>query len=160
MYSHQRFRVNYTTYDIRRAQDVINPRTDHRDVMTLASDDPDNTDAHPYWYARVLGVYHVHAHDVMQPTPGMQCMEVLFVRWFGEDTEWHSSWKMHRMDRVGFIPESDNGAFGFLDPISVLRGCHLIPVFKLGRTNTLLHTSHVARREKELDDWDRFYINR
>lgn len=128
--------------------------------MTLASDDPDNTDAHPYWYARVLGVYHVHAHDVMQPTPGMQCMEVLFVRWFGEDTEWHSGWKMHRMDRVGFIPESDNGVFGFLDPISILRGCHLIPVFKLGRTNTLLHTSHVARREKELDDWDRFYINR
>ncbi|KAI0073999.1 hypothetical protein K474DRAFT_1718136, partial [Panus rudis PR-1116 ss-1] len=30
-------RVNYTTYDMRRAQDVLNPRK-HADIMTLSSD--------------------------------------------------------------------------------------------------------------------------
>ncbi|PCH44467.1 hypothetical protein WOLCODRAFT_154510 [Wolfiporia cocos MD-104 SS10] len=50
IYFHKVVRVNYTTYDMRRDQDTINPRT-HPDVMVLAhEDDQDhNANTHPYW---------------------------------------------------------------------------------------------------------------
>lgn len=35
IYQHQTFKVNYTTYDIRRAQDCLNPQT-KADIMVLA----------------------------------------------------------------------------------------------------------------------------
>ncbi|PBK82029.1 hypothetical protein ARMGADRAFT_1090699 [Armillaria gallica] len=62
LYSHQILRINYTIYDARRNQDFINPRT-HSDIMALspfmqADLDSDN-DAHPYLYARVIGIFHV-----------------------------------------------------------------------------------------------------
>lgn len=34
IYHHRVCRINYTTYDVRRAQDSINPRT-HADISTL-----------------------------------------------------------------------------------------------------------------------------
>ena len=43
MYNHQMIRFNYTTYDVRRSQDVIHPGTSHHDIMLLA--DPSGTDA-------------------------------------------------------------------------------------------------------------------
>jgi hypothetical protein len=38
MYHHALFRVNYTTYDLCREKDTINPSTNHRDVMLLAGE--------------------------------------------------------------------------------------------------------------------------
>jgi hypothetical protein len=61
MYQHQLLRINYTTYDVRRDQDVINPRTSRCDIMLLANNDNADSDTgHPFWYARVLGIYHVN----------------------------------------------------------------------------------------------------
>ena len=61
---------------------------------------------------------------------------------------------------VGFIPDNDNLAFGFLDPSLVIRGCHLIPCFSNGRTAALLRQgASVARRPSEDDDWCSFYVN-
>ncbi|RDB16269.1 hypothetical protein Hypma_003008 [Hypsizygus marmoreus] len=57
MFQHNIARINYTTYDIRRAQDIINPKTDHRDIMLLENDDHAS---HQYRYARVLGIFHVN----------------------------------------------------------------------------------------------------
>src|SRR6266852_4957057 len=37
IYCHQLARFNYTTYNVRRAQDVINPSTSHRDILLLAN---------------------------------------------------------------------------------------------------------------------------
>ncbi|KAL6303258.1 hypothetical protein BKA93DRAFT_716391, partial [Sparassis latifolia] len=62
LYSHQTLTINYTTYDVRRAQDTINPSTDRCNVMVLA--DNDDPHAHPFWYARILGIYHVNAVDL------------------------------------------------------------------------------------------------
>ena len=45
-------RVNYTTYDMRRDQDSLNPRT-QADVMLLAHEDLTARNSHPYWYARM-----------------------------------------------------------------------------------------------------------
>jgi len=52
IYSHKVLRVNYTTYDMRREQDSLNPRT-HPDIMVLSQEPKmheDGTPEHPYWY--------------------------------------------------------------------------------------------------------------
>ncbi|KAJ7331379.1 hypothetical protein DFH08DRAFT_708356, partial [Mycena albidolilacea] len=58
VYTHKILRINYTTYDVRRGQDCLNPRN-HSDVMFLAADD-DAT--HPFSYAQIVGIFHA---DVM-----------------------------------------------------------------------------------------------
>jgi hypothetical protein len=57
IYIHKAIRFNYTTYDLRRDQDTVNPRT-HGDIMMLSHED-DEQHPHPYWYARVIGIFHV-----------------------------------------------------------------------------------------------------
>ncbi|EJC99104.1 uncharacterized protein FOMMEDRAFT_94263, partial [Fomitiporia mediterranea MF3/22] len=44
--------INYTTYNVRRAQDSLNPWT-HADIMLLL----DNTE-HPYIYTQIIGLFH------------------------------------------------------------------------------------------------------
>jgi hypothetical protein len=64
MYQHNILQANYTTYDVRRAQDTINPKTDCCDVMLLSEYEPRqggcNLTSHPYQYTRALGIYHVN----------------------------------------------------------------------------------------------------
>jgi hypothetical protein len=40
MYRHNMMRINYTTYNVRRAQDTINPNTNHCNVMLLSCKEP------------------------------------------------------------------------------------------------------------------------
>lgn len=70
MYTHNILHVNYTTYDVRRARDTINPKTSHCDALFLAEngDDLDDLDTHPFLYGRILGIYHV---NVIYNGPGM-----------------------------------------------------------------------------------------
>ncbi|KAG6329626.1 hypothetical protein ID866_9463 [Astraeus odoratus] len=56
IYRHKVLRINYTTYDLRRAQDSLNPHT-HSDIMVLSQEDSEHP--HPYWYARIIGIFHV-----------------------------------------------------------------------------------------------------
>lgn len=49
IYQHKVMHVNYTTYDMRREQDSLNPRT-HANIMVLSQER--EPDAHPYWYNR------------------------------------------------------------------------------------------------------------
>lgn len=154
-------RVNYTTYDVRRDQDSINPDS-HADVMMLS---PESLpDEHPYWYARVLGIYQatvVSTHPKASTLhTGPVVMEFLWVRWMGVDPDHASGPKRARLPKVGFVDESDPYAFGFLDPVHIIRGCHLIPSFSDGRTSDLLKTTlaTAARKNGETDDWQCFYV--
>ncbi|CDO78069.1 hypothetical protein BN946_scf184708.g3 [Trametes cinnabarina] len=168
IYSHQFLRINYTTYDVRRGQDLVNPSTERCDIMMLAneglhtSDTSDNnTTGRLFWYARVLGIYHANIVDLRNgPLAIPRRMEFLFVRWFGRDPEWKAGWTVRRLDQIGFVPESDPDAFGFVNPGDVIRACHLIPAFAKGRTNLLLGKSKIARPSGACDDWERFYVNR
>lgn len=144
---------------MRRGQDSMNPRT-HCDVMVHSPETEDG--AHPFWYARVLGVFHV---KVLQTGPGVhnrsvQSMDFLWVRWFGIEPHYRSGPKAARLPKIGFIPETNSDAFGFLDPAVVLRGCHLVPAFAAGRTNLLLSTVSVtaARHPDETNDWANYYV--
>ena len=146
---------------MRRAQDSINPRIPgHGDIMVLSPEnDTENEDPHPYWYARILGIYHCNIHYRKSPEP--QQMYFLFVRWFGRDTEPVPGWKVKCLLRVGFVPGNDESAFGFLDPAQVVRSVHLIPAFVWGHvTKYLPGSSPIARGLKEPDDdWQLYYVN-
>lgn len=61
MYKHEVIlSINYMTYDLRCVQDLINMPT-HPYLMTLGHEDQEEgTKWHPYWYAKVLGIFHVN----------------------------------------------------------------------------------------------------
>lgn len=120
-------RVNYTTYDLRREQDTINPRT-RADIMVLSHEEEKT---HPYWYARVIGIFHINVEHCQDNTGLYSCptrMEFLFIRWFQRDIS-PAGWAAKRLHRLVFFYEDNPDAYGFLDPDSVIRGVHLIPGF-------------------------------
>jgi hypothetical protein len=158
LYAHQIMRINYTTYDVRRAQDTINPRTSHCDVMVLADDEVENAN-HPFLYARVIRIFHV---NVVYTGPGMldyrpRKFNVLWVRWF-ERASTTCGWMSRSLDCLHFPAMSSEYAFGFLDPAQVLRGCQIIPGFSKGpRYADGRGLSECARDQH---DWRSYYTNR
>jgi hypothetical protein len=87
-------RVSYTTYNMRRDEDTINP-AGHADIIVLSHEDRDgqteDARTHPYWYTRVLNIFHVRVR-YLRPrfvTPEFQDLEVLWIRWFGRDLLTH-----------------------------------------------------------------------
>ncbi|KAJ3531672.1 hypothetical protein NM688_g7542 [Phlebia brevispora] len=158
IYMHKVLHVNYTTYDLRRAQDSLNPRT-HADVMLTGHDD-DCSEANPYWYARIIRIFHTEVHRAEDINAPFQKMEFLWVRWLGHDSTWHSGWHTRCLPRIGFVPEDDVDAFGFLDPQEVVRGVHLILAFAHGKTDELLSGPSIAQAHSDGDeDWQYFYVN-
>jgi hypothetical protein len=154
------FSINYTTYDVRHDRDAINPNT-HPYVMLRSPEVHSN--AHPYWYAQVLGIYHAnvsttHPEALKHST---QHMEFLWVRWLGIEPGYRSGPKAARLPKVGFVEDTDDDAFGFLDPDLAIRGAHLIPDFNSGRTQLLMPYDGptVARAPDQKDDWMNFYVN-
>lgn len=150
----------YTTYDVRRNQDCINPNGQRNAVMTLAvNDDPT---AHRFWYAKVLGIYHAEIFQRGQSSLAPTRVDFLFVRWFGMDSDPHvlsGGWGNRRLDRIGYLPTSEGEAFGFIDPAAVIRGCHLIPAFAEEYTTELSgNTSH--RDNEQEGDWQIYYVMR
>lgn len=155
IYSVQTMQVYYTTYDMRREYDIINPRT-HADIMVLSGE---TTPHHPYWYARVLGIYHMETWINDGGQPVKQHFEVLWVRWLAPLRNHKSGVKHARLPKVAFVEESDVDAFGFLDPGQVIRGIHLIPAFVSGRgVSSFPHGKSLARPGGELDDWKMYYV--
>jgi hypothetical protein len=126
--------------------------------MVISSETGAN--AHPFWYARVLGVFHAQVYHIGRSAKNRskQHMEFLWVRWFGTVPGYRSGPQVARLPKIGFICDTDESAFGFLDPSHVVRGCHLIPAFADGRTSGLLTNPHsIARPPGETDDWVAFY---
>ena len=160
VYRHKVLRVNYTTYDLRRSQDSLNPRT-HADIMVLSHEEPDgDNNPHPYWYARIIGIFHAQVRHVGPTSKSSETQKIdfLWVRWFGRDLTRRSGFEAKRLHRLGFLPSDNIDAFGFLDPNVVVRGVHLIPAFAYGHTSDLLGPS-IARQPSENDeDWNYYYI--
>ncbi|KAL0572685.1 hypothetical protein V5O48_009275 [Marasmius crinis-equi] len=145
LYRHKTLDIDYTSYDMRQCHDSINVCT-HADVMVLGNDS--HPDPHPYWYTRIIGIFHVDVNYRKQTFS----FPFLWVRWFGLDPQ--PSAKC--LPLVGFV--DGPGVFGFLDPSYVLRAAHLIPAFVYGRSDGILGPS-IARQPVERDlDWVRFYV--
>jgi hypothetical protein len=79
---------------------------------------------------------------------------------FGLEQNYAFGTRPGRPPMIGFIPDTDDSAFGFLDPSLVLRGCHLAPAFANGRTGDLLRTRSptAGRPAEEVDDWVNYYV--
>jgi hypothetical protein len=158
MYKHQLLRINYTTYDVRRSQDIINSNTGRRDIMLLSDDDQD--ESHPFRYARVLGVYHV---NVVYTGPGMldyqaRRLDFLWVRWFQYSLSKSVEWADYKLDSIRFPPITWDSSFGFVDPKDVLRACHIIGSFTNGKVHS--DTISISRLANDSQDWRSYRVNR
>ena len=145
LYSVATMHVNYTTYDVCREQDIVNPHT-YNNVMVLSYETKHGH--HPYWFAHVLQVFRAHvchcgaeSHNLL-----VQPMEILWVHWYEIVPGHHYRSTCTRLLKISFVPDSDLAAFGFLDPSLVIRGCHLIPVFSDGHSSNLLRVGHSLGR--------------
>lgn len=157
LYKHQVVKINYTTYDVRRSSDIIKRG---RNIMVLAKPEDTNDDpSHPFWYARVLGMYHVNV--IYTGAGSLDCesrrIDFLWVRWFryiGNPISWNDSC----LDRLNFPPMANDDAFGFVDPNDIIRGSHIIPSFAQGQ----LHSdgSGLSKCAGDAHDWRSYYINR
>ncbi|KAG2158541.1 uncharacterized protein EDB93DRAFT_1058038, partial [Suillus bovinus] len=148
--------VHYMTYDLRWEYDTINPWT-HCNVMVLSGE---TKPQQLYWYAQVLGVYHMNAWLNIEGRVKEHHIEVLFVRWLAPLSNHRSGLSCAWLLKVAFIEESDCDAFSFLDPGQVIRGMHLIPDSASGCGITSLHHGKsFACQCSELDDWKAYYIS-
>ncbi|KAG1842190.1 hypothetical protein DFJ58DRAFT_732177 [Suillus subalutaceus] len=132
------------------AQDVINPRTPHCNIMLLQHDD--GCDGH-YRYAKVLGIHHVNVVRTGNVYESRRT-EFLFVWWY-ESVQEHV-WEMHTLCRVRFLPLVNPGTFGFVDPGAVPRACHIIPAFSRGQRNSNDGISPVVG---DKHNWQEYYVN-
>jgi hypothetical protein len=167
LYRHRTIQINFTTYDLRRGQDSINPSTGIRAVMLLSNEDYDpNSPNHPYWYCQVLGVFHCYViHNGLgsasrQPQP----MQFLWVRWLALEKDWDFGFRAKHLPRLSFVDEAADGtaAFGFVDPANVVREVHLIPDEDSGRNDRGLGPSLVRSDDdgfNDNQDWDTFWLN-
>ncbi|THH06868.1 hypothetical protein EW146_g9485 [Bondarzewia mesenterica] len=163
MFKHQILKINYTSYDVRRSQDVIHEGTLHSDIMVLAhqegQDTPNPAAWHRFWFARILGIYHV---NVVYTGPGMldyvpRRLDVLWVHWF-QHTGDPVAWEDHRLDSISFPPMAGEHAFGFVDPSDVLHGCHVILAFTKGKVHA--DAIGLSKCARDVQDWRSYYINR
>jgi hypothetical protein len=155
IYRHHILQINYTTYDVHRADDILNPNTEHCDIMMLHSPE-DAYDHQQFCYSRIIRIYHANVQYI---GPGMkdytpQQMDFLHVRWF----ERVPQQDIHDLEAVRFVCMDDPAVFDFVDPADILRSCHLLPAFRFRRCHQgQIATSPIARNS---EDWKFYYVNR
>ena len=132
--------------------------------MLLSHEGEDESNPHPYWYARVIGIFHVFVQTRDPNTTmfsGAKRFDVLHVRWFGWNLGVPAGWKAKCLQQIGFLPANNPAleAFGFLDPAQVIRGVHLLPRFAGGRTPLYLGPSIIRNLSDGHEDWVNYYVN-
>ncbi|KAH9938879.1 uncharacterized protein BXZ73DRAFT_99940 [Epithele typhae] len=140
MFSHKTARFNYTNYALRREQDHINIRT-HADVIMLAPEDS----SHPYLYARVIGVFHLHAR---YNGPGAMLQSSTLRRF---DLLWH------RLKFVDHEAHPDH-AFGFQNLNDVVRAAYIVPAFDHGLCDDDLPPTSLARAGSKAPFYTYYYV--
>lgn len=101
-----------------------------RDILLRSYEDEDDSDGHPYRYARLLGIYHARVSSLRQQyhvgwTSSLFAGSVV--------TQFNSGPRSLRLDRISFVPSDSPDPFGFVDPANLLRACHLAPAFVEGK---------------------------
>ncbi|QRV91939.1 hypothetical protein RhiJN_19957 [Ceratobasidium sp. AG-Ba] len=161
MYRHKTLRINYTSYDVLRQQDILNPSTPNCFVV-LANAPDREPDEHPFIYAKVLGVYHTNVIYAGRPP---RRMDFVHVRWMYYDENRPGGWKLNRLDRLAYqgcnVDTDILDAFGFVDPSNIVRATHLIPDFVSGTTKAYLNIPlSVSHDDAVYGDWNGYYVNR
>ena len=129
--------------------------------MIVLSNEDDRENGHPYWYARIISIFHaiVIYKGSKSNSQDLKTMEFLFVRWFGLDDspKAQGGWKAKNLHQIGFV-EGDE-VFGFIDLADVIRAVHLIPRFSDGHTKDLLGPSFSRLAHEKDEDWVQYYVN-
>ncbi|EUC56088.1 hypothetical protein RSOL_158960 [Rhizoctonia solani AG-3 Rhs1AP] len=164
MYRHKTLRINYTSYDVLRHQDLLNPSTSNRFIMLPAQSEDDSTAPHPFIYAKVLGVYHAQV-SYGKVVPRRE--DFVHVRWFYYDTDTarRGGWDECRLDRISYeqccTDQDLLDSFDFIHPSDIIRAVHLIPDFQSGCSSDLLtFPKSIAHDSDEHWDWRHYYVNR
>lgn len=153
-------RLKYTTYDTRRDEDIIHIETDQCNIMVLNPDySYPATSTHPFRYGKVLGILHADVGYIgsIGRTGGQYAftpMEFLWVRWYKVlPTSEH-----YGLDRVKPLPVDEPGSLTFIDPLEVVRACHIVPHFDSERQ----FPNGVGKSALAQDrlDWNEYFINR
>ncbi|KAI0730517.1 hypothetical protein C8Q76DRAFT_613877 [Earliella scabrosa] len=168
MFKHKYIRVNYTTYDMRREQDVISPRN-HADIMVPA---PDWDAAYPYWYGRVIGIFTIkasyHGPEATRQSRQWRDYPVLWVRWFTRDDTASFGFQHRRQPCLSFVDatDPDNDPFSFIDPDDVIRAAYILPRPARELNDELLPPSKLARQigvepgvPDEVWDYDSYLVS-
>lgn len=179
-YAHKVLHINYTSYDVRRETDVVNPKTSRRNIMCLRSveaDTPGDSSAqgqggeHRFIHAQVLGIFHANIVYRGRGSSDLRKrrFDFLFVRWF---TFVDPDPVHRRLDRVTLSPLKDVDAVGFLDPADVLRASHIVPRYSLGPMYPESQGTHrlypnkcgsdpvVSKQARDWEDWHEYFVNR
>lgn len=110
---------------------------------------------HPFWYARILGIYHAFiSEEENGGSREWSRVDVLWVRWFGLQGGSKGRSK-RRLRKVGFVPMEDDGAFGFIHPEEVIRASHIVPAFVDGIEEETIGHSFV---QEPGGDHNHYYI--
>lgn len=152
--------IHYTSYDVRRGEDILHVGSSHCNIMVLNPRFSMETQEseRPFWYARVIGIYHANVIFIGNGNADYQPrrMEFLWVRWYhfnGMPCEW----RQKRLDRLHFPPLTRSESFGFLDPNDVLRSAHIIPLISEGNSCDDGQNSPLAQSGA---DYKSYVINR
>ncbi|KAJ2911489.1 hypothetical protein MD484_g8926, partial [Candolleomyces efflorescens] len=135
IYQHQILQINYTTYDLRREQDTLNPSTSRCHFMCLEDTvSPPGSNPHRFSYGRILGIYHANVSFFGKGSLDRRFrqFDFLWVQWFTMQSDAQEPWSACQLDRVSFPSLKELDSIDFLDPIDVLRACHIIPRFSTG----------------------------
>lgn len=161
VYSHALMRINYTTDDVRRTQDVISHKANRDNVMVLADRTGQNQWTHPFEYARVIGIYHANVCFLGRETADLcpRRIEFLWVRWYRVRNPEKDALQSRQLDEVEFPPLTDSDAFGFLDPANVVRSCYIVPAFSHGQRHGS-EDNGLSKCASDGSDWKRYYIQR
>ncbi|CUA67885.1 Maltodextrin phosphorylase [Thermococcus litoralis DSM 5473] [Rhizoctonia solani] len=164
MYRHKTLRINYTSYDVLRHQDLLNPSTSNRFIMLPAQSEDGSIPPHPFIYAKVLGVYHAQV-SYGKTVPRRE--DFVHVRWlyYDTDTARRGGWDECRLDRISYeqccTDQDLLDSFDFIHPSDIIRAVHLIPDFQSGRSDNLLtFPNSIAHDNDEHWDWSHYYVNR
>ena len=161
LYTQHQIAFNYTTYDVRRARDIVNPATPRCNIMLLDSMGASGSPSKGrFLYARVLGAYHA---NVIYTGPGMadykaRRLEFLWVRWYRVDSLDDDFLAKSLLPELSFHPIHSPLAFGFIDPSDVLRTCHILPRFAKLKRHEHAGGKGFSRCAKDQDDYRSYYI--
>lgn len=161
IFRHKLLYLNYTTYDIRQDQDIVNPNSERRDVVFLRASAPTDkaSDHHHHAYGRVLGIFHANVYlPGSEPsTQHWERFDFLWIRWF-KPLQSERSWSAKRLDALTFPALSDPDSVTFVDPADVLRACHIIPRFSRGPAQ--MSQADLSICADNQNDWKQYMVNR
>jgi hypothetical protein len=120
LYVHKTLRIHYTTYDLQRSSDYLNPSTDAHAIVRT-----DEEAGYKHRYCRIILVFHVLVRDAKHPERGEKRRDVCFVRWLRPAEDFKSGFEIMKPPRVEFFDKDDASAFGFINPKNIIRRVHM-----------------------------------